>query len=315
MLVTGAAGYLGRLCVERLAAEPGPIGSIVALDVRAVPAADRAPGVHYATADVRSPDLAELLRRHAVDVVAHLAFVVAEVGVDRELEYAVDVLGTRNVLDACLDTGVRRLVVTSSGAAYGYHADNPVPLRESDPLRGNREFAYSHHKRLVEEMLARAREEHPELEQLVLRLCAVLGERASNPITALFEKRWVTGVAGARSAFCFVWDQDVVECLVRGVRGPATGVYNVAGDGTLTLREIAGILAKPYLPLPATLLRAVLWAGHRLGLSRYGPEQVPFLQYRPVLANDRLKARFGYVPGRSSEQAFRDFLAARARAG
>src|SRR5690606_33786171 len=102
------------------------------------------------------------------DAVVHLASIVTPPkGSTRALEYEVDVTGTRNVLDACLAHGVRRLVVTSSGAAYGYHADNPVPLTEDCPIRGNEEFAYSHHKRLVEEMLAAARRDHPQLEQVV----------------------------------------------------------------------------------------------------------------------------------------------------
>ena len=88
----------------------------------------------------------------------HLASIVTP-GPDstRELEYAVDVTGTRHVLDACVAHGVRRVVVSSSGAAYGYHPDNPAWITEDQPVRGNEEFAYSHHKRLVEEMLAELR--------------------------------------------------------------------------------------------------------------------------------------------------------------
>ncbi len=65
---------------------------------------------------------------------------------------------------------MRQIIVTSSGAAYGYHADNPEWLTEDDPVRGNEAFAYSHHKRLVEEMLAVCRTQHPELRQVVLRV-------------------------------------------------------------------------------------------------------------------------------------------------
>ena len=52
----------------------------------------------------------------------------------REFEYSVDVLGTENVLQACRAAGVRKIVVSSSGAAYGYHADNPEWLSEDDPV-------------------------------------------------------------------------------------------------------------------------------------------------------------------------------------
>ena len=98
---------------------------------------------------------APTLAAHAIDSVVHLASIVTPgKGSSREFEYSVDVLGSQNVLDACVSTGVTQLLVSSSGAAYGYHADNPVPLTEDCAVRGNEEFAYSHHKRLVEEMLA-----------------------------------------------------------------------------------------------------------------------------------------------------------------
>ena len=55
-------------------------------------------------------------------------------------------------------------------------------------MRGNEAFAYAYHKRLVEEMLARWRTEHPELKQVVLRIGTILGETVHNQITDLFEK-------------------------------------------------------------------------------------------------------------------------------
>ena len=39
-------------------------------------------------------------------------------------------------------------------------------------------------------------------------------------------------------------------------------------------------------------------------LSRYGPEQVKFLQYRPVLDNQKLKNEFGHTPVKTSKEAF-----------
>ncbi|HBC18981.1 MAG TPA: epimerase, partial [Alcanivorax sp.] len=118
--------------------------------------------------------------------------------------------GTRNVLDACVAAGVEQLVVTSSGAAYGYHPDNPAWLDEDDALRGNPEFPYSDHKRQVENLLAEYRQKHPALKQLVLRPGTVLGANTRNLITRLFEKPRLVAVAGSPSPFVFIWDQDVV---------------------------------------------------------------------------------------------------------
>lgn len=299
VLVTGSSGYVGRLLVAELARR----GPVVAADIRepdALPA-----GVLFVRHDVREPGLEAVLRHRGVKVVVHLASIVTPgKGSTRAFEHAVDVGGTRKVLDACLAGEVRRLVVTSSGAAYGYHADNPVPLRESDPLRGNEAFAYSWHKRLVEEMLARCRMEHPGLEQVVFRVGTVIGATVNNQITALFEKPRLLAIRGSDSPFVFIHDADLVQCLVRAVASPVTGTFNVAGDGTLSIDEIAGLLGKPVLRLPAWLLRSVLRLLGPLGLSRYGPEQVDFLRYRPVLDNRRLKEEFGYHPVLSSREAF-----------
>ena len=193
VLVTGAAGYLGSRLIESLAAREAHgagIECIVASDLREMPAEKRLPGVAYATLDVRDPSLADVLAHHRIDTVVHLAAIVTPgPKSNREFEYSVDVLGTRNVLDCCVASGTGKIIVTSSGAAYGYHADNPEWLSETDPVRGNEAFAYSHHKRLVEEMLAEYRRTQPQLRQVVFRIGTILGETTRNQITALFEKR------------------------------------------------------------------------------------------------------------------------------
>jgi UDP-glucose 4-epimerase len=308
VLVTGAAGYLGSSLVRSLAeraARDGDPACIVAGDVREVPAERRLSGVEYAVSDVREPGLDVVLARHSIDTVVHLAAIVTPgPKSNRELEYAVDVLGTRNVLDACVAAGVRRIVVTSSGAAYGYHADNPAWLTEDHPVRGNEAFAYSHHKRLVEEMLAGYRREHPGLEQVVFRIGTILGETTRNQITALFERRRLIAIRGSASPFVFVWDRDVAGAIEHAIFGGPPGIYNVAGDGALSIQEIAARLGKRCITIPPGLLRAVLAVLHPLGLSQYGPEQVDFLRYRPVLDNRRLKEVFGYVPRLTSAEVF-----------
>lgn len=307
VLVTGGSGYLGTQVVAALAATPGT--TTVALDLRAP--AQRVSGVVYETADIRDAAVDAIVARHAPSVVIHLACIVTPgPRSDRAFEYSVDVDGSRNLLEACVRHAVRRIVVSSSGAAYGYHADNPPWLDEDDALRGNEAFAYAWHKRLVEEMLADYRLQHPALEQVVLRIGTILGETVHNQISALFERKRLLAVAGSDSPFVFVWDQDVVGAMLHALHGPA-GVYNLAGDGALGIHEIAARLGKPCLVLPAWLLRAGLALLKLLRLTQYGPEQVDFLRYRPVLDNRRLKEVFGYRPRLDSAAVFERWRDAR----
>ena len=308
VLITGAGGYIGSQLVERLAGQPEEF-RVIPLDVREIPSEHRLPGVEYVTADIRDPRLAELCRQYRVDTVVHLASIVSPGRRrDRQHEYSVDVEGTSNVLAACVAAEVRQIILTSSGAAYGYYLDNPQRIDEDQPLRGNSEFAYAHHKRLIEEMLAGYRRDYPQLCQLIFRPGTVLGAHTNNQITDLFHKRFVLGIRGAPSPWVFIWDEDVVECILKGIRERATGVYNLAGDGTLTMQQVAERLGKPFLPLPAWLLRAGLALLRPLGITQYGPEQVDFLRYRPVLSNARLKDWFGYAPRKSTAEVLDYYL-------
>lgn len=313
VLVTGAAGYLGSQLIAALSADATrKPAALVAMDVRDVPPQSRVADVTYETVDIRATDLAAILQRNAIDTVVHLASIVTPgKNSNREFEHSVDVLGTENLLKACVAAGVRKIIVSSSGAAYGYHADNPAWISEDQPLRGNREFAYSWHKRLVEEMLADYRARQPQLAQVVFRIGTILGETVKNQITDLFDKPRLIAIRGSDSPFVFIWDQDVVACMLEAVYSDRAGIYNLAGDGALGIGEIAARLGKRCLVLPGWLLQAALALLKPLGLTQYGPEQVNFLRYRPVLANGKLKREFGYVPRKTSAEVFEFYLAAR----
>lgn len=297
ILITGAAGYVGGQLGERLAREHEVCG----VDIR-----EGSGSFPVTVRDVRDPGLAQLMKQKDITHVVHLASVL-QPGPDRARDYDIDVNGTRNVLEACVKAGVRHFTYTSSGAAYGYHADNPAWIDEADALRGNTEFSYSDHKRLIEEMLAEYRRTQPQLAQLIFRPGTILGANTDNLITNLFRKKRLLAVSGSASPFVFIWDQDVINAIELGIQRDSRGIFNMAGDGALSIDDIGAILGKPVMHVPAAVIAGALAVGQFLHLTRYGPEQVNFLRYRPVLSNRRLKEEFGYQPAKSSEDTFRFF--------
>lgn len=311
ILVTGGSGYLGSLVVARLAAAGA---TVVSVDRREP--TEPVDAVHYVTEDLRKLDLGALLTEHAVQAVVHLAAIVEP---PRDLSEAeledIEVGGTQRVIDACLTAGVRHLTVTSSGAAYGYHARNDGRLlTENEPVPGSPEFAYSRHKAAVEVILARTARLHPELGLLILRPGTILGASTDNQITALFTGPVVMCLAENDGPFTFVWDEDVADVIVTGVQRRRTGVYNVAGDGVMTMRDIAKAEGKRVVTVPSGVVRRALWAGRFTRLFRYGPEQVDFLLHRPVLDNSRLRRDFPGLPSRTTQETYEIFRQGR-RAG
>ncbi|HEX5841713.1 MAG TPA: SDR family oxidoreductase [Pseudomonas sp.] len=311
VLITGAAGFIGQQLLNQLAIQQ-PQWTLIAADIREQSRAGLRPNIEAVRLDISQPQAVQrCVAEHRPQAIVHLASVVTPPpGMSEAQLHAIDVGGTQALLEAALAQGVEQLIVTSSGAAYGYDPRNAEWLDEDQPLRGHARFAYAKHKLEVEQLLASARQQHPQLKQLVLRPGTILGRQVNNQITELFKKRAVLGIRGSDSRFVFIWDQDVVDIICQGLRTQSAGIFNLAGDGALSLREIAALLGKPYRALPAWLIRTALHLLKPLGLSQYGAEQLDFLRYRPVLSNQRLKQEFGYQPRYSSRQAFLAFLSA-----
>jgi UDP-glucose 4-epimerase len=125
VLITGGAGFLGAALARRLAAEGH---RVQVLDDLSAGDPDRLPkSVHFTRGDVRDvPRLWTLLR--GVECVYHLAarvFVAESVLYPREYN-DVNVGGTVSLMEAMRDAGVRRVVLTSSGAVYGHQSQQPV---------------------------------------------------------------------------------------------------------------------------------------------------------------------------------------------
>ena len=309
VLITGGAGYLGQTLINHLIQTGNQQQlELISLDIRAGEQKE----VTFITADIRDKHLASTLKENHVRTVVHLAAVVNAGGkIPNEVVYDIDVNGTKNLLEASVEAGVEHIIVASSGAAYGYWPDSPAQLTEIDPVRGNETLPYSHHKRLVEEMLESYRNQHPTLKQTVFRIATILGETTRNQITDLFDKKRPLLIGKSSRPFTFIYEKDLAACLAQAIERPKPGIYNVTGDGTLTMTQIAEIQGKSCLNVSAKLVKFVLSIFHPLRLSQYAPEEIGFVQYRPVMSNKKLKQTFGFIPQVSTEEAFRRYLKSR----
>jgi UDP-glucose 4-epimerase len=309
VLVTGAGGYVGGETVKVLCQEYN-FKEVVATDIREKPAHLEGLNLTYYKGDIRDLDqMTEIIKNHQVDVVLHLAAALpSKNGLNADFEYSVNVTGTENMLKACIANGCKKIIITSSGSAYGYHADNAEVIDEDHPLRGNEEFPYSKQKKQVEDLLAKYRVDHPELKQVIFRLSATIGSNVKNQISDFFEKPVVIGIKNNPCPFVFIWDRDVVNCLIQATVTDKEGIFNLSADGSVPLKDIAKIMKKPYVPVSSGFFYNAIKFLRKVNLTQYGPEQVSFLLYRPILSNKRLKEEFGYIPQKNSKEVFLTYV-------
>jgi len=185
------------------------------------------------------------------DVVVHLAFIIMG---GREESRRINLEGSRNVFAAAAaGSRVKRLVYTSSVAAYGFHTDNPQPLTEDVPARGSDEHYYSAEKAELESTLWDT-VAGSSLDTYVLRPCVVAGADALMPLESIpwpVRRAPLTVLPDPGVHFQVVHHDDVATALVAAARGAGTpGIYNLAGPGELTARDLARALGWHSFPIP-----------------------------------------------------------------
>jgi NAD dependent epimerase/dehydratase len=148
VLVTGAAGFIGSHLTERLVREGAQVRALVHYNSRndwgqleRLPK-DVLAQVEVFTGDVQDP----FSVRKAVagcEVVFHLASLIAipYSYVAPQSYVTTNVLGTLNVMQACLDEGVQKVVHTSTSETYG--TARYVPIDEKHPMQGQSPYSAS----------------------------------------------------------------------------------------------------------------------------------------------------------------------------
>jgi nucleoside-diphosphate-sugar epimerase len=124
--ITGPTGDIGRSLLRALE-RSRDVSAIVGMGRRPFdPASEGLKKTRYLEGNVLDPAaIARLI--DGADVVVHLAFLIMGSAAESR---KVNLEGSRNVFEATAAAGIKRLVYTSSVAAYGFHADNPSPLTE-----------------------------------------------------------------------------------------------------------------------------------------------------------------------------------------
>jgi nucleoside-diphosphate-sugar epimerase len=312
--VTGPTGEIGRAFLRALDERP-EVGRIVGMARRPFdPAALGLSRTEYRQGDVLDRETVDALAAGA-DVLVHLAFIIMG---GREETRAVNLTGSRNVFAAAVAApSVRRLVYTSSVAAYGFHRENPQPLTEEVRPRGSERFYYSAQKAELEAALE-DEVAATDLEAYVLRPCIVAGPDAPALLKLLPQNR-VPGplrrfappvLPDPGVPFQLVHHDDVATALVAATLGAGPpGAYNLAGDGTITVGDLARELGWFSVPVPGPIVDAAA-LGARAPLLPTIVQWIAAMRVPVVMDCERARRELGWEPLYSTRETLEDLVAA-----
>jgi predicted dehydrogenase/nucleoside-diphosphate-sugar epimerase len=302
VLVTGAGGFLGGTLLRRLVSE----GAKVRAAVRRVPK-NPLPGVDYVAGDLGDPEYVNVLVA-GVDTVFHVGAAMKGWAADFQRG---TVIGTRNVIDACLQSGVRRLVYVSSLSVLEHAVQRAGTVTEAWPLEphADRRGAYTQTKLEAEQMvLAAARDRG--LPAVIVRPGVIFGPgvEPSSPAGSFgMFGRWIV-VGNGSLPLPLVYVDDVVDALL--LASSQTGIegllVNLVDPAEVSQRQFVAMAqaSRPnvkamYVPKPVLMTAAV--GIEALGralkrsvpLSRYRIQSIrPLAHFDQTVARDRL----GWTP-------------------
>ncbi|MHA1226401.1 MAG: NAD-dependent epimerase/dehydratase family protein, partial [Candidatus Hodarchaeales archaeon] len=190
LAITGAGGHLAKSLINYLDSTEGKIfDEYIALDIRETTYPEEVPVTFYKK-DIRE-DFSKVLDDHSVTDIFHMAWLLSPTH-NRKKAYSVDIEGTKNVLKMAEKSDIEYFLHTSSTLAYGAHPDNPYPLKETDKLRGNKDFHYSYNKMIVENIIADFKEKKPDFAIGIVRPSAILSYDLENYVADILRCGWRT---------------------------------------------------------------------------------------------------------------------------
>ncbi len=233
--ITGGAGFLGARLTRALATE----NEVFILDVKRPVFADAHRAVTYVACNITDEAQCRAAFQ-GLDLVFHRAGLVGNVPSMRAPHryYETNVRGTLNVLQACVQSGVRRLIFDSTEAVYGTNVVSPVS--EEQVPRPTSLYGAS---KLIAECAVRLFDERHALSTLTFRYCRIRDADTADAVWILANKILngdpITLYDDGTPVIDFVHVSDVIDANLRGAASAARNdVLNIGSGEGISFRDI-----------------------------------------------------------------------------
>ncbi len=304
VLVTGGTGFTGKALVKRLLDEGY---EVVALDYKEHLKTHelREWGAEVVIGSVTDKEAVKKVMK-GVDIVQHMAAAFRELNVPESFYYDVNVNGTRNVLEAAYDEGVKKFIYTSTCGVHG-NIDNP-PGDESAPIQPA--DYYQRTKYLAEPFVHEFNEKG--MKTVILRPAAIYGPGDPERFYLLF-KRVQTGkfpmFGSGKTYYHPLYIDNLLDAYMATMEeGKGEGeTYLIADEEYVEIEDLVRRIAKvmnvdlkvPHYPVGPLLVAAHICEAVCKPLKiapPIFPRRVDWFRQNRAFKIDKAKRELGYNP-------------------
>lgn len=314
VVVTGAAGNVGRSVVEALA-ECDEVSQIIGLAGATDPAWSPKKA-RWVSGDIASSGLEPTFR--GADAVVHLAWAVQPTHDPRKLE-RLNVDGSRRVFEAVAAADVPKLIYSSSIVAY-----SPAPrdrlIDEDWPLGGTETSVHARYKARIEGHLDEFESVAPKTQVVRLRPALTCRGDATVELCRLLAGPFIpdfllrSGLVPAiprLSGLCFqaIHTSDLARAYALATIRDVSGAFNLAAGPLLGTDELAATLNLGTFPLSFSLARRLADLSWRLRLQPTPPDWLDMAMKLPLVSSERAARELDWEPRVTAVEALSDLFA------
>jgi len=291
ILVTGGAGFIASQIADVYIEEGHNVTVIDDLSTGFEENIN--PAAKFVKLSITDPNIIDLFRKEKFDLVNHHA---AQIDVRKSVsdplfDANTNILGTINLLQSCVKTGVKKIIFASTGGAI-YGEQDYFPADEAHPTSPISPYGIT--KLTIEKYLYFYHLEH-KLDYTILRYANVYGPR-QNPfgeagVVAIFANKLLKGKqpvinGSGEQTRDYVFVKDVVKANLLAVKDKQSDIYNV---GTATETNVNKIYK---------ILNDTIGNGQE---EKHGPAAAGE-QQRSVITSEKLYKKFNWKPATSIKE-------------
>jgi len=291
VLIIGVAGGLAKITAGILS-KTYPHLKIMGVDPRPIEKTVKSENMTYMRMRYTRSNFEKLFRNHNFDIVYHLGRMThANANPRAHLAQRLDlnVMGTNRILELSLKFSVKKVIILSTFHVYGAFAENPVFIKEDSILKAS--IHYPELRDVVEmDQLATSwmwKYQH-EVETIILRPCNIIGPQINNSMTKYLTTKYAPLPVDFNPMIQYIHEFDMANFLIFAIDRMPTGIYNIATDESISIREAKKMVGQKSISVPifileqtAKIINKTLWS-----VPNY---LIDYLKYPVLLSNSALK--------------------------